>query len=69
MNDRVGIVMQGSCEVRKHVQHDLLKPIILKKAVEGDILGAQFNDDAAEVMSPLTWLISMQDYTEVIFFS
>ena len=59
----------GSCEVRSHTEHDLLKPIVLKKAIEGDVIGATFNEDAKQVLSPLTWLLSMQDFTEVVFFS
>lgn len=38
----------------------------MKKAIEGDILGFGEGDNNVSG-SPLTWLISMQDQTEVLF--
>ena len=64
--DRIAIVMMGSCEVRKHNNKDLLKPYIVKKAVEGDILGWA-DGDCSYSSSPLSWIYVMQDNTEVIF--
>ena len=64
--DRVGIVMMGSCEVRKHNNKNLLKPYIVKKALEGDILGWADGDEKYS-SSPLSWIFVMQDNTEVIF--
>ena len=67
LNGRVGVVTMGSCEVRSHTQPNLLKIIVVKKAIEGDIVGCLFNEDMSKVMNPLTWLMSMQDQTEVLF--
>ena len=39
LKGRVGVVTMGSCEVRSHTQPNLLKPTVVKKAIEGDILG------------------------------
>ena len=69
LNERVAVVTMGSCEVRTHSVHNLLKPIVLKKSIEGDVIGAPFNEDAKQILSPLTWILSMQDFTEVVFFS
>lgn len=46
LNGRVAVVTMGSCEVRCHTEHNLMKPIVLKKAIEGDVVGAPFNEDA-----------------------
>lgn len=61
--------MMGSCEIRSHNELNLLKPIVVKKAVEGDIMGALYDESRDTMLSPLTWLMSMQDLTEVIYFS
>ena len=58
--DRVGIVMMGSCEIRKHNNKNLLKPYIVKKAIEGDIVGWAEGDEAYS-SSPLSWIFVMQD--------
>ena len=39
VKDRVGIVMMGSVEIRRHSNNDLMKPYTIKKAIEGDIFG------------------------------
>lgn len=57
----------GSIEIRRHNCIDLLKPFIVKKAIEGDIIGFSEGDDQDNTASPLTWLLSMQDQTEVVF--
>ena len=49
----------GSIEIRNHSEHKLLKPHIIKKAIEGDIIGSEINEDSAIMLSPMTWLISM----------
>ena len=59
----------GSCEIRTHAEPNLLKPSVLKKAIEGDVLGFNLNEDANTILSPLSWLISLQDDTEVLFLS
>lgn len=64
--DRIGIVVMGSIEVRIHDSQNLLKPYVVKKAVEGDILGFAEGDRNAS-SGPLSWLIAMQDQTEVIY--
>ena len=43
-----------------------MRPIIIKKAVEGDIIGFSEGDES-QSSSPMTWLISMQNQTEVIY--
>ena len=69
LNNRVGVMTMGSCEIRSHSVNDLLKPTIVKKAIAGDILGA-LQDQSKDLMrSPMTWLVSLQDQTEVIFFN
>ena len=67
LNGRVGVITMGSCEISSHTEPNLLKPIVLKKAVEGEILGCEFNEDKGRILSPLTWSISMQDNTEMLF--
>ena len=37
--DRVGVVTMGAVEVRKHQDNNLLKPYLVKKAIEGDVIG------------------------------
>ena len=56
--DRVGIVTMGACEIRKHNNKNLLKPYIVKKAIEGDILGWAEGDEAYS-SSPLSWIVVM----------
>ena len=56
----------GSLEVRKHNNKDLLKPYVVKKAIEGDIIGWA-EGDGAYSSSPLSFVYVMQDNTEVIF--
>lgn len=56
--DRVGIVTMGACEIRKHNNKNLLKPFIVKKAIEGDILGWADGDEAYS-SSPLSWIVVM----------
>lgn len=66
LRDRVGIVVQGSVEIRRHNNNNLMKPYIVKKAIEGDVIG-WVDGDASNSSSPLSWLTSMQDNTEVVF--
>ena len=68
LNERIGVVTQGSIEVRRHNNKDLLKPFVVKKAIEGDIIGFVEGDGNSSA-SPLSWLVSMQPETEVAFFS
>jgi hypothetical protein len=56
----------GSVEVRLHSNSNLMRPIIIKKATEGDIIGFSEGDGNVSA-SPLTWFISMQNNTEVIY--
>ena len=60
LKDRIGIVTMGSIEVRKHDNTRPLRPYIVKKAIEGDIIGFADGDNCAS-SSPLAWLISMQN--------
>ena len=64
-------MLSGSVEMRHHKninpktkRQELLKPFVIHKATEGDILG--FDDMS---MSPLTWFVSMQDDTELLYVS
>ena len=50
----------GSVEIRRHNDFNLLKPFIVKKAIEGDVMGFAEGDDNM-TGSPLTWLVSMQN--------
>ena len=59
LNGRVAVVVMGSVEIRNHSEHKLLKPNIIKKAIEGDIIGSEINEDSAIMLSPMTWSISM----------
>ena len=68
LQDRIGVVTMGSVEIRRHNNKDLMQPYIIKKAIEGDIIGWAEGDHAYS-SSPLTWLISMQNDTEVVFIS
>ena len=68
LKGRVGVVTGGSLEVRRHVATDLLKPYIVKKAIAGDVLGFAEGDDNASG-GPLSWLVSIQAGTEVVFLS
>ena len=68
LNDRIGVVSQGSIEIRRHKDTNLLKPFVVKKAIEGDILGF-VEGDGNYSASPLSWLVSMQPDTEVVFIS
>ena len=65
LKGRVCVVTMGSIEIRRHNDFSLLKPLIVKKAIEGDILGFAEGDHNLS-SSPLTWFVSMQDQTEVI---
>ncbi len=56
----------GSIEIRQHNDINLMRPIIIKKAIEGDIIGFAEGDEN-QSSSPMTWMIAMQDYTEVIY--
>ena len=56
--DRVGVVTMGAVEVRKHQDNNLLKPYLVKKAIEGDVIGFA-EGDGNQSGSPLTWLVSM----------
>ena len=58
LRDRVAVVTMGSIEIRRHNDNSLLKPFIVKKAIEGDILGFAAGDGNISG-SPLTWLVSM----------
>ena len=67
LKNRIGIVMMGSVEVRLHNNYNnLLRPQVLKKAIEGDVLGFHEGDEG-QTASPLSWIMSKQDDTEVIF--
>ena len=48
----------GAVEIRRHNNKDLMKPYIVKKAIEGDIIGWA-EGDSSYSSSPLTWLIAM----------
>ena len=65
MQDRVAIVTMGAVEIRRHNNKDLMKPYIVKKAIEGDIIGWA-EGDSSYSSSPLTWLIAMQPDTEIV---
>lgn len=59
--------MMGSVEVRLHNNYNnLLRPQILKKGIEGDVLGFHEGDEG-QTASALSWIMSKQDDTEVIF--
>jgi hypothetical protein len=58
LNNRVGVVLMGSVEIRRHSNTSLMKPYIVKKATEGDIIGFA-EGDANNSASPLTWHVSM----------
>lgn len=60
--------MMGSVELRCHDGKSILKPYYIKKAIEGDVLGFAEGDRNTS-SNPLTWLIPMQQSTEVIFFT
>lgn len=66
LKDRIGIVTSGSVEIRRHQNNDLLKPFIVKKAIEGDILGWS-EGDCNYSSSPLSWIRAIQDDSEVVF--
>lgn len=67
LNNRIGVVICGSIELRVHDKEDFLKPVAVRKVVEGDILG--FSDGDGGISScPLSWLVAMQTDTEVLFF-
>ena len=67
LNNRVGVIICGAIELRIHDKEDFLKPVLVRKALEGDILG--FTEGDGGISScPLSWLVSMQSDTEVIFF-
>ena len=66
LKNRVGIVTMGSVEIRRHNNKDLMKPYIIKKAIEGDIMGWG-GGDGGHTTSPLTWFVSMQNDTEIVF--
>ena len=66
LNDRIGVVTSGSLEIRRHNNNDLLKPYIVKKAIEGDIIGWS-EGDCGYSSSPLTWIRAIQNDSEVIF--
>eukprot|EP00347_Sterkiella_histriomuscorum_P021543 403333609 len=65
LNNRVGVVLNGSIMVRSHAQ-DLMKPMTMCKAIEGYILGYDEIDEKLTTHSQ-TWLI-VQEPTEVVFF-
>ena len=58
LQDRVAIVTMGAVEIRRHNNKDLMKPYIVKKAIEGDIIGWA-EGDSSYSSSPLSWLIAM----------
>lgn len=66
LNDRIGVVTSGSVEIRRHNNKNLLKPFIVKKAIEGDVIGWS-EGDCSYSSSPLTWIRAIQDDSEVIF--
>lgn len=58
--------MMGSVEIRKHNNNDVLKPYVVKKGIEGDIIGWAEGDESYS-SSPLSWIVCLQNNTEVIF--
>ena len=51
--------MMGSAEVRLHNNYNnLLRPQVLKKAIEGDVLGFHEGDEGLTA-SPLNWIMAM----------
>ena len=70
LNDRIAIVTMGAVEIRRHNDINLMKPYVVKKAIEGDIIGFTDDEDSRDnTASALTWLMSMQEQTEVLFIS
>ena len=67
LKNRVGVIISGAVDVRKHQNTNIMKPFKVYKATEGDIIGFAEGDEGM-TCNPLTWLVAMQDYTEVIFF-
>ena len=63
---RIGIVLSGAILVKNHPMEDLSRPILLHKAMEGDILGFTEGDDGL-TGDPLTWMIAFGNNTEVLF--
>lgn len=52
----------GAVEIRRHYDSNLMKPYVVKKAIEGDIIGfAEDEDSRDNTASALTWLMSMQE--------
>ena len=51
----------GAVEIRRHNDINLLKPYVVKKAIEGDIIGFVEDDSKDNTASALTWFMSMQD--------
>ena len=68
LDNRIGVVSSGAIEIRRHHDDDLLKPYVVKKAIEGDIIGWAEGDNSNS-SSPLSWLVSMQENSEIVFFS
>lgn len=62
----MGVILSGSVEIRKHGNSDLLNPYIVKKAIEGDIIGWADGDENYS-SSPLSWIVALQGNTEIIF--
>ena len=58
LRGEIGVVTMGSIEIRRHNNKQLLKPYIVKKAVEGDIIGFKEGDDNY-TSSPLSWLVCL----------
>ena len=56
----------GSVEIRQHTDQNMMKPYVVKKAVEGDVIGFS-EGDGNETGNPLCWLVSMQEQTEVVW--
>ena len=48
----------GSVEIRSHNEINLMRPIIIKKAIEGDIIGFAEGDERQST-SPMTWKVAM----------
>ncbi|CDW86062.1 tpr domain containing protein [Stylonychia lemnae] len=66
LNKRVGIITNGSVSVRNHTEQ-IMKPRILCKALEGQILGYDEIDKENMSTHSQTWLVALET-TEIVFF-
>ena len=64
LEGKVGIILEGSIVSNSHADN-LLKPFVIKKNVEGGILGFEKGDnDLGE--NPLVWHIANEDATDLL---